>query len=92
MGNAHAGLGDPLLAIQHYDRQMAIACEIGDREAEAASSWNIGIVHETLGNIPRAAGAMRNYVEYLRSTGHADLQHHEVHLNRLRARLGHCAR
>ncbi|WP_437998703.1 hypothetical protein WMF26_00605 [Sorangium sp. So ce185] len=38
LGNAHAGLGDPLLAIEHHDRQMAIACEIGDREAEAASS------------------------------------------------------
>ncbi|WP_437570777.1 tetratricopeptide repeat protein [Sorangium sp. So ce542] len=92
LGNAHAGLGDPLLAIEHYDRQMAIACEIGDREAEAASSWNIGIVYEALGNIPRAAGAMRNYVEYLRSIGHTALQQHEAHLNRLRARLGRSAR
>ncbi|KYG08155.1 hypothetical protein BE21_25310 [Sorangium cellulosum] len=71
---------------------MAIACEIGDREAEAASSWDIGIVVEALGNIPRAAGAMRNYVEYLRSIGHTALQQDEAHLSRLRARLGRSAR
>lgn len=92
LGNVHASLGDPLQAIEHYNQQMAIACEIGDREGEAASSWNIGIVFEALGNIPRAAGAMRVYVEFLRSVGHTALQHHEIHLNRLRARLGHSTR
>jgi tetratricopeptide (TPR) repeat protein len=89
LGNAHAGLGDPLLAIRFYDRQMTITCDVGNREGEAASSWNIGIVYEALGNIPRAIGAMRVYVEFLRSIGHTALQHHENHLNRLRARMGH---
>ncbi|AGP33123.1 hypothetical protein BE04_03775 [Sorangium cellulosum] len=41
LGNAYACLGEAREAIRLH--QMAIACEIGDREAEAASSWNIGI-------------------------------------------------
>ncbi|WP_437813540.1 hypothetical protein [Sorangium sp. So ce1078] len=74
------------------DQQMAIACEIGDREGEAASSWNIGIVVEALGNIRRAAGAMRVCVKFIRSIGHTALQHHETYLNRLRAGLDRSTR
>lgn len=87
LGNAHASLGDPLLAIQCYDRQMAIACDLDDREVEATSSWNIGIVYEALGNIPRAVGAMRVYVDFLRTIGHRALEQHESYVNGLRGRL-----
>ena len=54
MGNAYAALGEPRRAIEHYERVLAIAREIGDRRIEGDSLGNLGSAYSDLGEPRRA--------------------------------------
>jgi len=54
LGNAYAALGDTRRAIEHYERQLVIAREIGDRDGEGAALSNLGIAYKSLGEPRRA--------------------------------------
>ena len=48
---AYADVGDVRRAIELYEQALRIACRIGDRQEEAISSWNLGLLLEQQGEL-----------------------------------------
>jgi tetratricopeptide (TPR) repeat protein len=54
LGNAYAALGDARKAIEFYEKQLAIAREIGDRGGEGDALANMGMAYKKLGDKEKA--------------------------------------
>jgi tetratricopeptide (TPR) repeat protein len=62
MGNAHVGLKNSPKALEFYDRQLAIARDIGDKEGELTVIGNMGNALFRMGDFH---AAMKHYEEQL---------------------------
>ncbi len=65
---------------------LTISREIGDRGGVAIHSWNLGVLCEQRGDLPRAAELMQMRVAYEREIGHANLAKDEAYLADVRRR------
>jgi hypothetical protein len=65
-GNTCAALGDACKAIDFYDWQLIIACEIGDRRGETNASWNLGLEYENSRDLTLAGEVMQIRVNFER--------------------------
>ncbi|HQF63850.1 MAG TPA: tetratricopeptide repeat protein, partial [Anaerolineaceae bacterium] len=74
LGLAWADLGEPRRAIEYYEQARALAQAIGDRQNEAIHSWNLGLLLEQQGELPRSVELMQICVDYERYIGHPDAE------------------
>jgi hypothetical protein len=74
-------------AIDFFEQDLAVAREIGDRQGETITSWNLGLAYEQLGDIASAIEAMQRHVDYEREIGHPDAVPHAAMVEALRQRL-----
>jgi hypothetical protein len=54
LGSAYADLGETRRAIEFYEQQLVIACEIGNRRGEGNALDNLGSAYYSLGDARRA--------------------------------------
>jgi tetratricopeptide (TPR) repeat protein len=54
LGTCYSSLGDYRRAIDHYEKSLAIAREIGDRQGEGTALGNLGTCYSSLGDYRRA--------------------------------------
>lgn len=54
LGNAHAALGDVRTAMDFYEQNLTISCEIADRRGEAGALGNLGTAYRNLGDPQKA--------------------------------------
>jgi tetratricopeptide (TPR) repeat protein len=54
LGIAYWSLAETQRAIQFYEKQLLIACEIGDRGSEGIALWNLSLALDQLGERGRA--------------------------------------
>ena len=86
LGLAYAALGQIELAIEHYQKALAIAQEFGDRRAEALRSWNLGLLYEDT-DPTKAVELMFARVAYELEIGHPDAEVDAQRVAQIRARL-----
>lgn len=87
LGIAYADLGETRRAIEHYEQQLAITHEIGDRRGEGIASWNLGEAYEKLGEFDRAAKLMQVRVNFLREFGYSDAEKDAARVESILARV-----
>jgi tetratricopeptide (TPR) repeat protein len=85
LGSAYRDLGEVDQAIEYYERALAIARKIGDRQGEAIRSWNLGLLYEET-DPARAVDLMSVRVAYEREIGHPDAEAHAERVEAIRRR------
>ena len=61
---------------RYYENALNISQKTGDRDGEATWAWNLGLLHQGLGNTGLARNLMQITVDYERSIGHSDVEKH----------------
>ena len=54
LGTAYAALRETRRAIEYYEQQLAISCEIGDRRGEGTALFNMSLALDKLGERQKA--------------------------------------
>ncbi len=76
-------LDDAIIALEESAR---VSHAIGQIEIAYYSVWNLGIIYERNGDLPKAIYHMQGLVDFLRSIGHADAEQRSSVVERLRTR------
>ena len=69
IGASYAQIGKTQVALDYFEKALAIFHELGDRGGEGASLRNLGNAYFTLGDAKRALGCYEQYLEIARETG-----------------------
>ena len=81
------GLGDRQAALRFYNEALPIVREVGDRAGEAATRYNIAMIHRAEDRLHEAIEELVTVVELDRQVQHPDLESDTATLNQLRAEL-----
>ncbi|RMX39029.1 hypothetical protein pdam_00021495 [Pocillopora damicornis] len=69
LGNAYQGLGQFKTTIQHHQRHLEIAQEVGDKAGEGRSYCNLGNAYQSLGQFKTAIQYHRRHLEIAKEVG-----------------------
>ncbi|HQN45349.1 MAG TPA: hypothetical protein PLA25_14525, partial [Anaerolineaceae bacterium] len=69
------------------EQQMTLARAIGDRQGEANACWNMGLLLEGQGELPRAVELMQICVDYERYIGHPNADKDAARVEQIRQKL-----
>ena len=70
----YRGLGELQRALEYYGQSLPIRREVGDRAGEAATRYNVAMIHRAQGDLGRAVTELEQVVELDRQVSHPDLQ------------------
>ena len=87
LGSADSTLSEPHRAIDCYEQELVIAREIGDRQGESITSWNLGDEYVKQGELEKAITLMQFCVDYERELGHTDAEKDAARVEEIRKRL-----
>jgi tetratricopeptide (TPR) repeat protein len=71
-------LGQPLKAIEYFQQALAIARDIGDRQAEGACLGNLGSAFSDLGDEGQAIDYRQQSLSIARETGDRQVECHQL--------------
>jgi tetratricopeptide (TPR) repeat protein len=85
LGNAYASLSEVRRAIELYEQALIIKRAIGDRQGEANTSWNLGLMLAEQGDLDAAIDSVQSSVAIYQQINHPRAEECAMSLAHLRA-------